>query len=225
MMGPIVQNIFGYHIKSLEVGLADIYIPDFSRVLQSMWVDGWFPLFPWLGLSFFSIALFRAIFNEKSFHSSHLMMMGGSLLMIGLFFLFLPNHFFANLANGGIIDSREGYSEIFYRPTLAFISTAIGFFMLLICLSQFISKYSFSRVIGFLGKYSLFIYILHQVIGSKVIAAYLEYKGQESITSGLEFFYWVCFTFICITICCQIIEFAKKFHRPRSVFLQVLIGK
>ncbi len=225
IMAPVAQQIFGYHEKSLEIEMATFHLPAFGRVLQSMFVDGWFPIIPWIGLSFFSIVLFRRLFNEKPLQMSHLFLIGGSISIVGFFFLFLPNHFFANIANGGIIENREGYSEIFYRPTIAFMVTAIGVFMLLICLAQFFAKFKLTSAIGFFGKYSLFIYILHQVIGNKIISVYFQSKGEESITNGVEFFYAVCFTFICIIICCQLIEFAKKFRRPQSAFLQMLIGK
>lgn len=225
VLAPLAQNTFGYHEQSLEVNLSEFHLPALGRVLQSMFVDGWFPIIPWLGLSFFSIALFRMLFSDKPIPIQRLLMLGGSLCVIGFLCLFLPNNFFANLANHGIIENREGYSEIFYRPGVPFMATAIGVFILLVCFSQFIAKYQFSKAIGFFGKYSLFIYILHQVIGNKIISVYFASKGRENITSGTEFFYAVCFTFICIIICCQLIKFAKKVHRPRSVVMQILIGK
>ena len=87
------------------------------------------------------------------------------LLGVGSLLLFVPTSIIPNLTNGGILVSREGYSEIFYPPTYGFLLFSNGTVFIQVALFRRL-RHSFpSGIPVFFGRHSMLVYILHQALG------------------------------------------------------------
>ncbi len=221
----VLQALVGYHAEPLEVYFDDMWTPSVVRLLQSWFVDGWFPVFPWLGYAFIGALFFRTLFAEGTGTSHHFITLGAGLTVIGFVLLFAPIPFIRNIADGTILVTREGYSEIFYPPTFAYIFTSIGIVILSSTLLRRMTFNPTHSVLGFFGRHSMMVYILHQVIGSLVVEPIVNGYGEESITSGPIFTLVNISVLAVIALICFIIETLKYRYPPRSTVLQVLIGR
>ena len=82
-----------------------------------------------------------------------------------------------------------------------------------------------TNLLAFFGRYSMLVYILHQVIGALVIDPAMTASGAEAIETGP----W--FTFINLAVLgaiyalCYLAEMIKRRYPPRRTVLQVLFGK
>jgi len=158
---PLLQWGFGYEQLPTETFAFHSVDGDWQRVpirLASMakrvFVDGWFPVFPWLGLGFSGALIGRLLIAPAAD--------GGVRRKTGIAAIALSaTGVSAWLACPGEQYTRGGYSELFYPPTLGFSITAIGVVLALLWavnrnpgLKAYIPLY-------WLGECSLFIYILH----------------------------------------------------------------
>lgn len=226
ILTPLLQQLFGYHLEISEITWAHPYWPGTFRLFQSWLIDGWFPVFPWLGVAFFGAAFFRIIFLNKGYLITKKMVLFSSIvILIGFFLLFIPTNEFNNVTNHGIMAERGGFSEIFYPPTLAYLITAIGMVIILARLAQYFAKFTFSKVLSLFGRFSLFIYLLHQAIAVFLITPILNTYGMQSITSGLLFTSSVLLTLFAIYFICLLIDRLKQTYLPSSLILQMLVGK
>jgi len=225
---PILQNTIGYHVELLEIPFSDPYWPTMSRILQNIFIDGWFPIFPWLGLAFVGAAFFRVVFaTPNKAIPRKLICLSITAIILGLVLLFIPEKLFNNIANNGLVTDRQGYSEIFYPPSVIFMMIATGMVILLAKISQKISHFRFCNVLKLFGKFSLLIYILHQFIQVYVILPILHSDdGKESINNGLIFSLIVLSVFFIIYVVCISIECIKKKYRlPHLLPFAMLLGK
>lgn len=221
----VLQAIFGYHAEALEVYFEDLTLPAPDRLLQSWFIDGWFPIFPWLGYAFIGALFFRTLFAEGSGTSHQFLTLGIVLTAAGFALLFVPIPFIRNLADGSILESRGGYSEIFYPPTFAYIFTSIGIVVLSSTLLRRMHFRPTHAVLGFFGRYSMVVYVLHQLLGAKVLQPLIERQGIETIDSGLIFTAANLAVLAVIAAICLGIERLKQYRRPKSTLGQVLIGR
>ncbi len=157
-LAPLLQSVFGYGWIPLEIHLPLVYenisIP-IKAILKQWFIDGWFPLFPWLGFAFLGSIAADIRFKYKNF--SNLM-----ILFIGLIVLILGEIIW-NI-NTGQMFIRNGYSELFYPPTYGFILTSIGVIIILFYIIDLKSNLSIYNPFSVLGKWSLEIYIIHLFI-------------------------------------------------------------
>lgn len=221
----VLQAIFGYHAEALEVYFDDMWMPSVGRLLQSWFIDGWFPIFPWLGYAFIGALFFRTLFAEGIGISHHFVTLGIVLTIIGFVLLFAPIPFIRNIADGSILETRGGYSEIFYPPTFAYIFTSIG---IVVLSSTMLRRMRFNpthSVLGFFGRHSMMVYILHQVLGAKVLLPILESYGVETIDSGPVFTAANLAVLAIIAAVCYGIEQIKRRRHPKSTIAQVLFGR
>lgn len=76
--------------------------------------------------------------------------------------------------NPGPLFTREGYSEIFYPPSLAFISLSIGVILMVFYIVDKNSSFDVYKPFQLLGESSLFIYITHIAIINLVMVNIFE---------------------------------------------------
>ncbi|MFZ1731425.1 MAG: heparan-alpha-glucosaminide N-acetyltransferase domain-containing protein [Bacteroidota bacterium] len=221
----VMQALFGYNEVPLEVYFDDLWTPTFGRLMQSWFIDGWFPIFPWLGYAFIGALFFRTLFAEGTGTSHHFITLGAGLTIIGFVLLFAPIPFIRSIADGTILATRSGYSEIFYPPTFAYIFTSIGIVVLSSTLLRRMDFNPAHSILGFFGRHSMMVYILHQVFGSIVLQPIIESYGVESIDSGPLFTLVNLVMLLLIAAICYGIEMLKHRYPPRSTVLQVLIGR
>ena len=226
LAAPFLQVLLGYHPEVLEIELDSFYLPDVSRVAASWLVDGYFPLFPWLGYTFIGAALFKYVLQyEKQSASARLFILGLTLLIIGAFLLFVPTLAFPNLTNGGILVSREGYSEIFYPPTYGFLFFSNGAILIQVALFVRVGNNFWSAIPIFFGKYSMLVYILHQALGEYGLKPLLTRTGGEQVSADYLFIVINVSMFIIVAVLCKLADLVKRVHPPRNIFVQIILGK
>jgi len=71
----------------------------------------------------------------------------------------------------------------------------------------------------------MLVYVLHQVIGAKLLSPILELLGYEQIQSGLIFSVVNTIIIFVIFLIGKLLDFTKSKYPPKSLFLHILIGK
>ena len=141
------------------------------HLAQSWFIDGWFPVFPWLGVAFAGYLAGEARLRHSSFANRKVLVAGLASLAIGtIWWQHQPVDRFA----------RGGYPDLFYPPTLAFFFVAAGVAMLLFYFVDRNAANPLWRPFDVYGKCSLLMYILHLA----VIGAYFWPQSQEGIVLG-----------------------------------------
>lgn len=210
-LAAVLQQWFGYHENALVIPLAQPQYVSIPRILQSIFIDAWFPVFPWFGYACFGAGMFKIIFLSHDARLSRpLFLLFMLAALIGFILLFLPVDNINNLANDGILPSRHGYSEIFYPPTLAFALTLPGILACFTLLAQYLSETIFSKWLELFGKNSLLIYILHQVLGVLVVLPLMIYFDVEAIESRYLFALTVIVTILFLGLVCKVKQFRVR---------------
>jgi uncharacterized membrane protein len=187
--GPLLQHLLGYGAYPTEVyfdpenqvdlpeaeaallaGLQEGGAVGFSiwwafrtSVLHNLLVDGWFPLFPWLGLSFLGALLadLRAETGGRRTFGRFGLVTGLGLLAVGAaLWVWMP----------GALHVREGYSELFYPPTPGFLVTSVGLIVVLFELTERVRESLAFQPLRWLGEASLFMYGAHLALINYVLA-------------------------------------------------------
>jgi peptidoglycan/LPS O-acetylase OafA/YrhL len=177
--------------------------------LKQIFIDGWFPVFPWIGFALLGalIAKLRWANNRQNLFDTHLIWVG-SLLLIALGTLVWINH-------PGALYIRLGFSELFYPPTSGYNLTAIGIVALLFWIADKRPDLKFWRPVKIMGQSALFLYILHWIIIDHVIDRFAQQIKLK------EFFLWYLLLLsICFAIAYASIIVRKKWHNmPAAVKL------
>lgn len=172
---PGLQYHFGYQAYPTEVSLFPW--PGVSAIQEipvgHQWLlDGWFPLFPWIAVSM--LGAFVGSWQEKWTSARFdriLAGVGSTLFSLGAltWWYFQPTLH----SNDGFIESphptnfyrilltREGYSELFYPPTLFYLFTFLGAILLLLVLMRRLQSIKILQLLSVFGRSSLLVYILH----------------------------------------------------------------
>jgi uncharacterized membrane protein len=156
LLTPILQNTLGYReIPNLDNSL--------NGIAHSWFIDGYFPLFPWLGFSLFGAQLGSMRWKDegiKKYNTPPMAAIVVALLAVGsiLWYVFPGNMFV-----------REGYAELFYPPTIGFIITAIGIILLAIGIFDALPLNGLLEPFRSLGQYSLQIYVVHLAVIALII--------------------------------------------------------
>ena len=156
LITPVLQYTMGYNevvnLNSSWIGIA-----------HSMIIDGYFPLFPWLGFSFLGAQLGSIRWENgtiKRFDGPRAAVIIAALLVAGSV---LWNAF------PGKMYIQHGYVELFYPATIGFVITITGIILLAIATSDNMRD---SRLLGpfrSMGEYSLPIYVIHIMIIALII--------------------------------------------------------
>lgn len=158
---PPLQSLFGYREELVSVEWAALSYQDYAHLLfsastlQRLVLDGWFPLLPWLGFAIVGSTLGTYYVNGYPLTARSLLLTGLTLVGTGIaIWLWQQPH----------LVIRDGYSELFYPPTIGYVLTACG---LILCGFYAIGKtqhLALYRPFLTLGHASLFMYSFHQLI-------------------------------------------------------------
>ena len=143
----------------------------------------------------------------------------------GMVLLFAPIPGIHNFADGTIMSSRAGYSEIFYPPTPAYLTAAVGVVCLITAIFIKVKSHPFSSLLAFFGRHALVIYIFHQALGVTAIAPVLKLLGISKIESGFAFLSTTLAVILVMLPACRLVERVKARHPPKSLLLQILFGR
>jgi uncharacterized membrane protein len=151
---PIVQSWLGYRVALNTPALdaswlgASSPLPLATDAVRRSVVDGWFPVFPWLGFALLGVVLAGVVGAGPGIWPI------AALVLIGLgapLWYCFP----------GPMAVRCGYSELFYPATVGFLATAAGVVSLLVVRMAPLPEGRLVRVLGVLGRRSLLFYVVH----------------------------------------------------------------
>jgi uncharacterized membrane protein len=173
--GPLLQQFVAYDERVHEFELAGFSFSElpqgFSWWIKSWLTDGWFPVFPWLGILFAgTLAVTHGAQVAK--RTAVFLPFGIVLFLSGLSWLFFHRP----------IESREGYSELFYPPGIPYLFAASGAIITGLSLMRFFKQANGLQLLRYLGSCSLFIYILHSAVIDFVLDAYFTNLSLEKFT-------------------------------------------
>jgi uncharacterized membrane protein len=157
---PWLRHVLGYG-PLLPDQLAYPW-PAWRRLL----VDGWFPIFPWLGVALLGGTAGRVdLLSERM--RPWLLSAGGSLLVAGgAGWLVAPPS----------IVTRAGYSELFYPPSSQYLAAALGAVLLMLAGFARLERSFKLTWLAVLGRASLVLYVLHVALIASVLDE--NFEGQ-----------------------------------------------
>ncbi len=178
MLTPLLQSLFGYKGTPIELKIfpeeqTTSYFENLPIILKHWLIDGWFPLFPWLNFSFIGVILARLRRDYTTFANRRFVIVSFSTFVVGLSAWLIE---LKNLqTNTGLspyiplfefhkLYTRDGYSEMFYPPTIGYCLVALGIILFLFILVDTNNKLSIYRPLAILGQCSLFMYLLHYTL-------------------------------------------------------------
>lgn len=151
LLTPVLQNIVGYReAHYLDTGPGGI--------ARSLLIDGYFPIFPWLGFSLLGAQLGVLRWKNKTVEKYDNPRMAAIAILLLAFGSALW------YASPGNMYIREGYAELFYPPTIGFIVTAVGTILLTICILDALPWNRLLEPFRSMGQYSLEIYVAHLAV-------------------------------------------------------------
>lgn len=215
LLTPVFQKVLGYTDYPTEIYLwenFEILFENPIKILKHWIIDGWFPIFPWLGFSFLGVIFANFRWKNRStnlFCKKSFFFVGLSLFIIGcLLWKIYPVK----------LIYRESEAYLFYPPTPPYILTAIGVILILFSIVDYKSSLVIYRPLHILGKSSLFIYILHLFFIEYIIKPFWSETDFQT-----------CFIIFLILLCVLILiayglEIFKNKWKVRFFIIRVLIG-
>ena len=174
-VAPLLRWKFGYeeqpwyfeltdyaNLREMMIDVAPFLHTDY---LEQQFIDGAFPLFPWLGFAFAGslLATYRWRGPVDSIRTcSSRRWLGGSvaLLAFGVWVWWL---------DPGPLFVRMGFSEMFYPPQTGYVLTAGGVIGLVFWFVDGNPRQQVYEPIRLLGQCSLFIYVLQWILAEHVL--------------------------------------------------------
>ncbi len=148
---PVLQKILGYSAYPDNGQLKTIF--------RHWVIDGYFPLFPWLGFCLLGSGLkknhWRAAFGVNPAPR----WCGIKVIFLSGLAIFIFGSIIWRLCPIELL-TREGYGELFYPATLGYLISAIGLIFLVFSIID-LRPSAIYRPFQALGESSLFIYVLH----------------------------------------------------------------
>jgi len=209
---PFMQAWLGYCDYPVEIyffkesTLADC-IP--CAILTHYVVDGWFPLFPWLGFAFVGSGL--AGVRAQGLQKRWWFALAGLVLLVAgsALWLYAP----------GAMLSREGYAELFYPAPAGFMPAVTGFIFLAFWAVSVVSLPNCLDPVWALGEISITIYVLHLALIGYVVEKYFEPGGMGSL--GVHYA-WI--MALMLAVAYGLRSYRKRSGRPRNPFLRMFVG-
>lgn len=134
--------------------------PAWRRLL----VDGWFPVFPWLGVALLGGVAGRLNPLAES-RRRWLVPLGGTLTALGAVGWWL---------SPPAIVTRMGYSELFYPPSPQYLGIALGTVLLMLALFDALERRFSLAWLVILGRASLMMYVVHVALIAFVLDEWFE---------------------------------------------------
>jgi uncharacterized membrane protein len=213
---PLVQLLFGYTRLPVQIGISHLgsivsTVP-VAEILRQWFVDGWFPVFPWLGIALLGseFGLFR--WRGEGIRTSanaRQAVIAFVTLCAGITLLFV---------SAGPSYIRYGYVELFYPPTLGFCFASIGTILCLFMATDLLPRTRLIDPFRALGECSLAIYILHSIIIAWIVEP-MDIRVQLQI-------FLICFTIFIVgmTAFAYLLRHIRSYRKRRPFIIRFLIG-
>ncbi len=213
-LAPWLRSTIGYAEKPSfpPIWKEGMFVPfegEFFVIFKHWVLDGWFPIFSWLGIAFLG-----AVFAEWRIKKEELRKKDfGFIFLFGVFFLGLGMFFWNQEFR---YPSRGNYTELFYPPTLSYYSAYLGGILLLYILVEIKSDLFIYFPLQLLGVSPLFFYFLHFLIISKFIAPYFGKTSEIEVYLDSEKFFLSYFLLIlfCLLLALLLALIKKKYPKP-----------
>jgi uncharacterized membrane protein len=150
-----------------ELGYGPL-LPDHLAYPWPLWrrwlVDGWFPIFPWLGVALLGGAAGR--FDLLGERTRRLLLPAGALLVVvgGAGWVVAPP----------TLVTRAGYSELFYPPSPQYLAIALGAMLLMLAAFDRLERRFQLTWLAVLGRASLVLYVVHVALIAFVLDELFE---------------------------------------------------
>lgn len=201
LVSLVLKNVMGYRPEIMAYGITDVTLYDAfanSNVLNRLIVDGWFPLFPWVGYALLGVTVGEI---RKATLKKH-----NRKILIGALTSFIVGTVIWNMENVTRYI-REDYSELFYPPTLSFILVSVGVILASFVIVDYIGDNLVGNVLSIFGKCSMFMYILHTAVAAWVLTPYFKYI--EKLSYG-KFFVFIGLSLVLFLGVCKVHLEVKK---------------
>jgi len=203
ILSAVFINFFKCYTNVItEINLNEISKFDIRILFYNLLINGWFPLFPWLGIIFYGYVIDEIPFIKNKV-----------LLTIFALIVFIASLFFILHSENFV---REFSVEIFYPMNIYFLLCALSF--LTVLRLYFFENLKFPlNILSTLGKSSLFMYSFHLVFIS-----FFFNKIHKLLDSN---FFYTCLTFVCFFIAVSyFINFIKKKILTENRILKIILG-
>jgi uncharacterized membrane protein len=159
---PFLQESLGYtaYPTGMELlsGNVTVAVEQQTPVWHHYLIDGWFPVFPWLAYMLAGLMLGRYRWGNSSTHSltgrKWGILVTGCLAIGGVMWWFHP----------GAMYDRQGFSELFYPPTVGYFVASLGAVLAVLTLAGISPTSRYWRPVRFMGQHSLFLYVAHSIV-------------------------------------------------------------
>jgi uncharacterized membrane protein len=217
---PVLWMGFGYNESVIEPEFSlfispgpDTLVPGLADIVKSWFIDGWFPIFPWIAAALFGaeIGMYRwGKGNVRTFRFNKEGLYSMGLLVAGIIL-------WALIPGAHVI--REGYVELFYPPVAGLLVFSAGFFLLaLIVLDHLLGQYSLMDPLRATGECALAIYLLHYAIIEKIISP-LDIRLPLP-----EFFFLYLVLLVSMILVAYLLRYIRKIWRHQPFLVRFLIG-
>lgn len=206
---PFLQHYLGYTEYPTEYYLRGKLVGESkaatirTNIGNHVLIDGWFPLLPWFGFTLLGLNLAGWRWQQENTRSF------GTIAVLGLSTLFLSVGTALAFRFPGPLLIRDGYSELFYPPTIGYLVMACGVILLLFWGADHLPRFRILHPIRVFGQTAFFTYLLHRAIIAFAISD--QPKAMSSfllVYAGLVGF-------------CLVIAYALRWSRK---FLKEIMG-
>lgn len=212
---PVFRFAWGYAEFPVQIPFFPLPAPPLpgpDAILRGWFIDGWFPLFPWLAVSLLGAHAGSLRWKEcgiLSFAQPAILPVAGTLLAAGaaLWYLF-----------PGPLFTRYGYIELFYPPVTGFMLFVTGLILFLFMAADLLPVSGrWAGPLRAMGECSLAIYILHTVI--------IEIFGRYWSPGSLPVFAAGYLLLVGgMILAAYLLRYLRVRVRTRSVVLRMVIG-
>jgi uncharacterized membrane protein len=214
LLTPVIQRVFGYgaHVYEIPIHAAAELSTVPIRMILGQWVvDGWFPIFPWVGFALLGVNLGLIRWSKaseaspRSFAQKRVVGIGALLVAAGVVLWMLYD---------GPLYSRQGFIEKIYPPTLAYIVTASGEMLLLLALFDWNNRLRIYHPLRACSESALFIYILHHL--------FLRVCPRVDTAPGLLLL--LAASLLVVFAVAYLLRFLRRRWTKRPALLRMLLG-
>ena len=183
----VTNNYYNFELNEIPLGR---FFSENSLFLflHHVFIDGWFPVFPWTGFTILGYLICKNRITLSKY--SNYMLLSGITFIFGFSLLY-------NIELVNLNPIRDGYTEIFYPVSIAFLFYVFGLFFVITLLFNF--NLRGFRLVSLLGKFSLPIYFIHIFLIKFYIPFFLQspdHFNKFIFLSGISTLYLIIFAFV-----------------------------